>query len=66
MNRVLNEQDGVHLTIVDTYLLFIAFDYVKMGWLDGYAASAKFTDAAARKSRAICLAVFQGGTGLAI
>ena len=31
----------MHLTIVDTYLLFNAFDYVKMGWRDGYAASAK-------------------------
>lgn len=31
----------MHLTIVDTYLLFNAFGHVKMGWLDGYAASAK-------------------------
>ena len=27
---------SVHDCCVDTYLLFNAFDYVKMGWLDGY------------------------------
>ncbi len=47
-----NEQDGVHLTIVDTYLLFNALDYVKMGWLDGYKSTIPYFSYRTRRSQA--------------